>query len=112
MLSTYTFKRETLVNNIQGHISSLNWGYRVELREKQVTYHNALAQFVDAHTVQGTSEIKLKFTARRIVVAVGGRPTYPDIPGGNLAISSDDIFAKETPPGKTLVIGASCMLHS
>jgi pyruvate/2-oxoglutarate dehydrogenase complex dihydrolipoamide dehydrogenase (E3) component len=38
---------------------------------------------------------------------VGGRPTRLDIPGGELALSSDDLFSLATPPGKTLVVGAS-----
>jgi thioredoxin reductase (NADPH) len=46
-------------------------------------------------------------TGKRIVIAVGGRPTPIDVPGGELALSSDDIFSYEKPPGKTLVIGAS-----
>lgn len=46
-------------------------------------------------------------TARRIVVAVGGRPTPINCEGGELAISSDDIFSMKTVPGKTLIIGAS-----
>lgn len=47
-------------------------------------------------------------TAKKIVVAVGGRPSYPDIPGAKeFGITSDDIFSQKKPPGKTLVVGAS-----
>jgi pyruvate/2-oxoglutarate dehydrogenase complex dihydrolipoamide dehydrogenase (E3) component len=45
-------------------------------------------------------------TAKKFIVAVGGRPTPLDCFGGELAISSDDIFMKETAPGRTCVIGA------
>jgi pyruvate/2-oxoglutarate dehydrogenase complex dihydrolipoamide dehydrogenase (E3) component len=42
------------------------------------------------------------------VLAPGGRPRYPDIPGAReLCISSDDVFALSSPPGKTLVVGAA-----
>ncbi len=41
-----------MVDAIQAHIGSLNWGYRVALREKQVTYLNAFAEFVDPHTIK------------------------------------------------------------
>ena len=38
----------------------------------------------------------------------GGRPRYPDIPGAReYGITSDDLFSLQTPPGKTLVVGAS-----
>ena len=38
--------------NIQDHIGSLNWGYRQALSDKNVKYLNALATFVDPHTVK------------------------------------------------------------
>lgn len=42
-----------------------------------------------------------------VVVAVGGRPNKLPCEGGELAITSDDIFSLKTHPGKTLVVGAS-----
>lgn len=51
---------------------------------------------------------KQTLTARNFLVAVGGRPRYPDIPGAlELAITSDDIFSLPYHPGKVLCIGAS-----
>lgn len=48
-------------------------------------------------------------TADNILIATGGRPTFPpEIPNlREVAISSDDIFWKQQKPGKTLVVGAS-----
>ena len=47
-------------------------------------------------------------TADAFVVCTGGRPRYPDVPGAKEhCITSDDVFALKTPPGKTLVVGAS-----
>lgn len=37
---------------VQNHIGSLNWGYRVALREKKVTYENAYGQFVGPHRIK------------------------------------------------------------
>lgn len=42
-----------------------------------------------------------------MVVAVGGRPNKLPCEGGELAITSDDMFSLKTHPGKTLVVGAS-----
>lgn len=42
-----------------------------------------------------------------VVIAVGGRPKELACEGGELAMTSDDIFSLKTPPGKTLVVGAS-----
>lgn len=46
-------------------------------------------------------------TAEHILIATGGRPTPPNIPGQELGISSDDIFWMQKKPGKTLIVGAS-----
>lgn len=74
---------------------------------------NALGHFKDAHTVVGVTkkgEEKI-LTAKNILIAVGGRPRYPDIPGAlEYGISSDDIFSLNRAPGKTLVVGAGCIL--
>eukprot|EP00536_Pseudo-nitzschia_multiseries_P008333 jgi/Psemu1/257115/estExt_Genewise1Plus.C_2100048 len=96
-------------SNIQNYIRGLNFKYRVRLREKSVQYLNKLAKFKDSHTVElvdkkGNAE---EITASRFLVAVGGRPTALDCEGGDLAISSDDVFFLNKDPGKTLCVGAS-----
>ncbi len=49
-----------------------------------------------------------RITADAFVIAPGGRPRYPEIPGAKEhCLTSDDIFSHKTPPGKTLVVGAS-----
>jgi len=75
-----------------------------------VKYYNAFATFVDERTVEAEDKKgkKTTITADAFVIAVGGRPKYPDIPGAKEhCITSDDVFSMATPPGKTLVIGAS-----
>merc|ERR1719399_105567 len=101
---------ETMVGNVQAHIKSLNFGYRAELMSSNVKYYNAFATFIDPKTVEAVDKKgkKTTITADNFVVAVGGRPKYGDFPGAKEhCITSDDIFALKTPPGKTLVIGAS-----
>lgn len=103
-------KWEAMVENVQNHIKSLNFGYRSELMTEGIKYLNAYAVFTDPHTIECTDK-KGKVTTvtgARFVIAVGGRPRYPEIPGGKeLTISSDDLFALPSPPGTTLCIGAS-----
>lgn len=54
---------------------------------------------------------KIPLTAKHIVVAVGGRPRFSNVPGAlELGISSDDVFSLKRAPGKTLVIGGGCIL--
>eukprot|EP00049_Salpingoeca_infusionum_P011480 m.199419 g.199419 ORF g.199419 m.199419 type:complete len:520 (+) comp14943_c0_seq1:358-1917(+) len=99
----------TLVEGVQNHIGSLNWGYRVALRDKNVKYLNAYGTFVDAHTIKTVNKRgkELNITADKIVLAPGGRPRYPDIPGAEYGITSDDLFSLDHEPGKSLVVGAS-----
>ncbi|XP_041457959.1 thioredoxin reductase 1, cytoplasmic-like [Lytechinus variegatus] len=95
---------------VQAHVGSLNWGYKVALREKDVTYINGYAAFVDAHTIKtvnkkGKEQIH---TAERFLIATGMRPRYPDIPGSiEYTITSDDLFSLPYNPGKTVCVGAS-----
>lgn len=94
----------------QMHIKSLNFGYRSELMSNAVKYLNAYATFVDAKTVKAVDKKgkETMITADTFVIATGGRPRYPDIPGAQEhCITSDDVFAMRTPPGRTLVVGAS-----
>ena len=101
---------ESLVDNVNSHIGSLNWNYRMSLKTNQVTYINAFASFKDSSTVKyldPNSNHTKYLTAKHYIIAIGGRPRYPDIPGINLAITSDDIFKLPSSPGKTLVVGAS-----
>jgi len=72
-----------MVSGVQDHIASLNFGYRVALREKGVKYENALGSFVDPHTIamRDKKGKVTNITGRRIIIAVGGRPKTLDIPG-------------------------------
>ncbi|VVC96636.1 unnamed protein product [Leptidea sinapis] len=98
-----------LTQAVQNHIKSVNWVTRVDLRDKKIEYINGLGEFKDKHTIVATLKngSKKELTAKNIVIAVGGRPHYPDIPGAlEYCITSDDVFSLGHPPGKTLVVGA------
>lgn len=98
-----------MVEEIQSHIGGLNWGYRVALREKEVTYLNEFAEFIDEHKLKTVNKKgkEKEITADKFIIATGGRPKYPDIPGVENGISSDDLFSLPHNPGKTLLVGAS-----
>ncbi|XP_046559567.1 thioredoxin reductase 2, mitochondrial-like [Haliotis rubra] len=96
---------------VQSYVKSLNWGHRVQLQDKNVTYLNAYGTLLDKHTIEAvdTKGKEKVVEADNIVIAVGGRPFLPaEIPGAaEYTISSDDIFWMKKPPGKTLVVGGS-----
>jgi pyruvate/2-oxoglutarate dehydrogenase complex dihydrolipoamide dehydrogenase (E3) component len=108
----YTVKHDwvKMVKQIQMHIKGLNWGYKSDMIKLKIKYFNSYAKFADAHTItldNGKGVVET-VTAEKIVIAVGGRPSYPDIPGDKeFGITSDDIFSLKEAPGKTLVVGAS-----
>jgi thioredoxin reductase (NADPH) len=106
---SFTLDWGLLRNNIQRHIGELSEGYIRGLKSAQVLYVNAKGRFTGPHTMEITDDCKRVkvVSARRFILATGGRPRYPTIPGAELGISSDDIFSRETPPGKTLLVGAS-----
>jgi pyruvate/2-oxoglutarate dehydrogenase complex dihydrolipoamide dehydrogenase (E3) component len=101
---------ESMVNNVQRYIKKLNTTYRMALNKEKVTYFNAYAEMTDAHTIKMTKANGdvITTTADKILIAVGGRPNYPEVEGAKeLCITSDDLFSLKKSPGKTLIIGAS-----
>ncbi|MFH4979409.1 hypothetical protein AB6A40_006118 [Gnathostoma spinigerum] len=105
-----TLEWKKMRNAIQDHIASLNWGYRVQLRERSVKYVNAYARFTGSHEITATNKKgkEEKLTADRFLIATGLRPRYPDVPGAReCCISSDDLFSLNYNPGRTLCVGAS-----
>ncbi|XP_066554463.1 thioredoxin reductase 3 [Amia ocellicauda] len=105
-----THNWDTMKKAITSYIGSLNWGYRVQLRDKNVNYVNSYAEFVESHRIKATNKRgKETFhTAAKFVLATGERPRYLGIPGDKeYCITSDDLFYLPYCPGKTLVVGAS-----
>lgn len=73
------------------------------------------ATLVDSHTVEVNGN---QFTADKILIAVGGRPIKPDLPGIEYAITSNEIFHLKTQPKHIAIIGAgyigtefACIMH-
>ncbi len=85
------------------YVLRLNKIYENLLDNSKVDYLAGSARFVDAHTVAvGDKE----YSADRIVIATGGRPSVPDIPGAELGITSDGFFELEDRPQTVMVVGS------
>lgn len=102
---------EKLRDNVDNYIRSLNFGYVTQMMDANVKYVNARARLVDAHTIECTNRrgVTSTMTARRVLLAMGGRPVLPDDVRGarEHGVTSDDIFRQQEDPGNTLVVGAS-----
>ena len=92
----------TLIENKNAEISRLNGIYENLLKNAGVELIDGRATVVDAHTVAVGEQT---FTAERILVAVGGWPIIPDIPGKEHAISSNEAFYLEKLPERVIVVG-------
>ncbi len=85
------------------YVQRLNAIYERNLNAKGVTYVRGAARFLDAHSVEVNGET---FSARHIVIATGGQPRVPLLPGAELGITSDGFFALEARPARVAVIGS------
>jgi glutathione reductase (NADPH) len=84
-------------------IARLESVYRGLLTRSGVHLFSCRATIADPHTV--ALEDGGRITARHILVAVGGHPWTPPLPGIEHAITSDDIFLLEEQPKRMLIVG-------
>jgi glutathione reductase (NADPH) len=85
------------------YVLRLNGIYERNLAAKGVAYVRGFARFLDARTVEVNGQ---RFSARHMVIATGGKPTLPQIPGAQLGISSDGFFDLESRPQRVAVVGS------
>ena len=100
-------------------VSGHDWGRLVAARERYIERLNGIyaknldkdgvitiagrARFVDAHTIAVGAD---HYTADRFVIAVGGQPVIPELPGAELGITSDGFFELTERPRRVAVVGA------
>jgi glutathione reductase (NADPH) len=101
-LGEHSFNWRTLVANKDREIARLNGVYEKVLTDNGVRILRARATIADAHTVVVGSE---RYTARYILVATGGWPSIPPIPGGELAITSNEAFFLPQFPAHAIIVG-------
>ena len=85
------------------YVLRLNGIYERNLAAKGVAYVRGFARFLAARTVEVNGQ---RFSARHMVIATGGKPTLPRIPGAQLGISSDGFFDLESRPQRVAVVGS------
>ncbi len=93
----------TLVANRQAYIERIHASYLSGFERNRVELLHGRARFLDPRTVEVDGQ---RFTADHILVATGGRPARPDIPGADLGIDSDGFFALRELPRRCAVVGA------
>lgn len=101
-LGEANFDWATLIANKDREINRLNGIYRNLLVNSGVTLHEAHAKIIGPHEVEVNGE---RFTARNILIATGGWPQIPEIPGREHAIGSNEAFFLKELPKRVLVVG-------
>lgn len=97
-----SFDWTTLINNKNTEIERLNGIYEKLLVNSGVTLLNGHAKLVDAHSVEVEGQ---EYSAKHILIAVGGWPQVPEIPGREHATDSNQVFFLKEQPKRVLVIG-------
>lgn len=91
-----------MITRVNNEVTRLNGIYQRMLDKSEVEVFRDYAKFVDAHTIAVGDR---KVTADKILIAVGGKPIKPNIPGIEHAITSNEIFHLEEQPKRAVILG-------
>lgn len=97
-----TFDWPTLRDNKTREIKRLNGVYQNILTGAGVEIIEGRAELVGPHEVSVNGKV---FTAERILIATGGTPVVPSIPGSEHMITSDEVFYLDEFPKDVLILG-------
>ena len=97
-----SFSWSRLIENKDREIDRLNQVYLRLLSDSGVVLYNAHGKLLDSHRVQVGEDI---VSADKILIATGGRPWKPEIPGVEHSISSNEAFHLEALPGRVVIAG-------
>ncbi|WP_282364907.1 glutathione-disulfide reductase [Pseudomonas sp. PS01297] len=101
-LGEANFDWATLIANKDREIHRLNGIYRNLLVNSGVTLMEGHAKLTGPNEVEVNGQ---RHTAKHILIATGGWPQIPEIPGHELAISSNEAFFLKELPKRVLVVG-------
>ena len=101
-LGATDFNWQQLIKNKNTEIERLNGVYENILNSAGVELIEGHGTLVDEHTVAIDGK---NYSAERILIATGGWPSIPDIPGKEHVISSNEVFFLDTLPEKILIVG-------
>jgi glutathione reductase (NADPH) len=91
-----------LVSAKNEELQRLEGVYRRLLKEAGVTLVEGKGYLLDAHTVQVGLQV---LTAETILVATGGRPSLPDVPGIEHAVTSNEALDLMQLPERVVIVG-------
>lgn len=98
----------TLLANVRAEVDRLNRLHIGFLEKAGVELLQGWGRFTGPHSirVEGSDGSCHELLGERILIAVGGRPHRPAIPGAELGWVSDDLFELRALPQRVVVVGA------
>lgn len=97
-----SFNWARLIANKNQEITRLQEVYNNRLQKSGVNVITGSAKLLDAYTVEVEGS---PYRAERIVIASGGWPFVPDIPGKEHIVTSNDMFFLEHLPKRIIIVG-------
>ncbi len=85
------------------YVRRLNEIYAANLAKKAIHVIRGAARFRGPRIVEAAGEV---VEASHVVIATGGYPSVPELPGAALGITSDGFFELDACPGRVAVVGA------
>ncbi|HEX8758174.1 MAG TPA: glutathione-disulfide reductase [Steroidobacteraceae bacterium] len=85
------------------YVLRLNGIYEGNLAKRGVTLIRGRGHFVDRRSVAAAGAV---FSAPHIIIATGGHPLLPPIPGAELGITSDGFFELPRRPERVAIVGS------
>ncbi|MEM7759234.1 MAG: glutathione-disulfide reductase [Cyanobacteria bacterium P01_A01_bin.40] len=92
----------SLMNSIHNRLDAISNSFSETFQEKGIDLIYGDAKFTGKNTVVVKDQ---KITADKILIAVGGHPIKPDLPGSDLALTSRGMFQLDKIPDKLAIVG-------
>ena len=96
------FSWSKLIESQQAYIGRIHHSYDQLISKNNITLFKGFAQFTNHNTLEVNGQ---QLTADHILIATGGRPSIPNIPGAEHGIDSDGFFALKEQPKRVAVVG-------
>ena len=92
-----------LKNARDDYVARLNGIYEKRLATTGIADIRGTARFVDGRTIEVNGE---RLDADRVLIATGGTPSVPNLPGAELGITSDGFFELAQCPRRVVIVGS------
>jgi glutathione reductase (NADPH) len=102
-LTVNQFNWAKMVESRTAYINRVHQSYERVLGKNNVDVIQGYGQFIDKNTIEVDGK---QYTADHILIAVGGKPSLPNIPGVEYGITSDGFFELTSLPKRVAIVGA------